>query len=136
MPGNLPGLVHVVTPQLSEGEHKKQAVRLFVAALEILHRQSVDSLLLQEVSRLHQHLARAVGRDPYPYSACGRADRLLRPTSALSLCPSVQLHLCQAGFCIAPREFVSRLERGECTRLRRGLISATDRSIREAAAAW
>lgn len=55
-PGKTSGTFQLLTSVLRAGEHKMQAVTLFVAALEIARAHPRALLLLTEVSRLHQEL--------------------------------------------------------------------------------
>ncbi len=135
-PSQLIGGLHIVANERSAGEHKHQAVRLFVAALKLDSLQHAHGLVLHEVSRLHEHLARSVGRDATPYTACGQANRLLPASGSLAICPATQMHLCQAGFPFRPLEFILRMNRTCAVSLRVRFLAVSPESVAIGSTLW
>lgn len=93
-----PDRVHVTCETLRPGEHKKQAVRLFAAALSLANSRRPPTGVLYEFSQLHANLASATGQSTASLSTEGRARSLGWRTSYVRIAVPTLWHLRQAGF--------------------------------------
>jgi len=90
---------HHLRPRLCrEGDHKKQAVTMFVASIELIHKRAIQRALLYEVSQLHFNLLRALRRDSSRYSPDVVLAQHRRTNGVLTILRPTTLHLRQAGF--------------------------------------
>ncbi len=103
--------MHLLTVQRREEEHKLQAVRLFVAGLELIARDLVTQALLFEVSQLHVQLALACGQNPLRHLPDGKSLDWPLVAGAFDLAAPIDLHLRQAGFPLEIAASRLRLER-------------------------
>lgn len=96
----LPGVFHLVCRQRRDGQHKMQAVILFVAGIEIHKTSPLSHLHLGEVSQLHQGLHEALhgAQAASPHTADSHIERWLQEMHPFSLEAVTTWHLNQAGF--------------------------------------
>lgn len=114
-PGEEQGTLHLHARVLGAGEHKLQAVTLFVAALDILKHHPGASVLLYEVSRLHDALQNSIRHAGHPRQD-GLRERVhswKADGHALTADGHVILHLRQAGFDVPHAEHALKLTRAE-----------------------
>lgn len=114
-----------------ECQHKHQAVRLFVAGIEILLRNRAAGLCLHQINRLRHTLTERMGA---PASACWPAKHgwsLPICSGRFGLVPPVNIYLAQAGFLLpsSPHGSDCALELGiaEVHELYRRLINPVEK---------
>ena len=89
---------HLFLADRVEGEHKRQAVVLFVAGLILATRSPNAAFVLHEIRRLHGWLAAAVGRDASEYTPDGQLRAIGWQPLQFRLAAPSWWHLQQAGF--------------------------------------
>lgn len=125
-----PGVTHLTCRCLLPGAHKEQAVRIFVAALDLHRLRPRGHLFLSEFSGLHIELHKAVHGKNASNGLQGpdaRIEPWLERPGALSLDPVITWHLHQAGFALERQERLVHLDGPDID----AIFDAFTRSIRE-----
>jgi hypothetical protein len=113
---------HLVSRKRKDGQHKMQAVILFVAGLELVRTFEHVRVHLSEISRLHHHLAVGTG-GPTHFTPDSRVAGWLYTDAPYSVEGIVTHHLRQAGFPLAARENDLHFTRDQVAALDRHLVA-------------
>lgn len=92
-----PAVRHVRCRSERDGEHKRQALTLFYAGVELAAIGAAERLYLYQVSQLHQFLARASGECPVSHSPSGETCKWTQPGYFFTVDGPVALALEQAA---------------------------------------
>lgn len=132
-----PDVTHLTCRTRIPGTHKEQAVRLFVAALELHQLQPKAGLFISEVSGLHFELHQAIrGKGgPAVHGPDARVRSWLERPRPLSLEPSISWHLHQAGFEVSREQEVSHLSAGEIDAVFQSFVRSIRKLARDVRAA-
>lgn len=121
-PSRFAGWHHLRPMLCEEGDHKRQAVTMFIASVELIHKAAIEDALLYEVSQLHLNLLRACGRDSSRYSPDGVLAQHGRMNGVLTILQPTALHLREAGFALSSRQQEERLTKEDVRAMMQDLL--------------
>jgi hypothetical protein len=111
-------VMHLVCRIRNNGEHKRQAVTLFVVGLHLNHQFPTLKLHLGQVSQLHYQMERTFNLRPASvHTPDGIIKDWLTSPQVFSVTGPVTHHLNQAGFSLSKQESVVALTRTQIDQL-------------------